>query len=356
MTNAMNGMTQQFHYQGMVDPSQPALAEEAPKERNGEPTQADPPIFIFGIARRSGTNFLFQLLLLHKACFAGEVVLEDFFLAHADLLERYTNAVYHSWDRTWQAKLASPNLLLSHLGQGLISFLIAEAKRTSNVSAQEENRGKRVVTKTPSVQNLARCFELFPTVKPIVIVRDGRAVVESGVRSFRRNYEDAAHEWATAAVEIQSLLATQPADHYLLVRYEDLQQDTEAQMRKILRFLDLDPADYDFAAMRDLPIFGSSQIVSEGQQRVHWGGNTFENFDPNKRWQDWDQALHERFNRIAGAAMTALGYTLQPNRTPQPFRFVRLTWYTLRWHLWKRVRPVQKFVWRQWAKVKRLVR
>lgn len=305
-------------------------------------------VFIFGVARRSGTNFLFQLLLLHKACRAGDVVLEDFFLAHADILEQYADTVYRSWNRRWRAQLDSPDLLLKYLGDGLTSFLDAESLK-ANQSGEES---ARVVTKTPSVRNLSLCMKLFPDVKPIIIVRDGRAVVESSVRSFRRNYEEITHEWTDAVAEIQALMKSQPVDRYLLVRYEDLQQNTEAEVRRILAFLELDPAQYDFEAMRELPVFGSSQIVAEGDGKVHWEGNKFADFDPNKRWQHWDQSLHERFNRIAGSAMAQFDYPLQPNRTPIVIRLLRAVGFELRWQLLKRILPWRKVVWRQWTKTK----
>lgn len=314
-----------------------------------QPTSS--PIFIFGIARRSGTNFLFQLLLLHKACRAGDIVLEDFFLAHADLLEQYADTVYRSWDRTWREQLASPDLLLAHLGRGLISFLDAESLKHEDMPTQQQVT--RVVTKTPSVRNLVLCRKFFPTIKPIIIVRDGRAVVESSVRSFRRNYEEVAHEWAAAGTEIQAFTQSHSADDYLLVRYEDLQQNTEEEIKKVLTFLDLDIAQYDFDAMRQLPVFGSSQIVADTEQKVHWTGSTFTNFEPNKRWQHWDQSLHERFNRIAGTTMRHFGYSLQPNVTPAVIRLVQATGFELRWQIRKQIRPWQRLVWRQWAKTKR---
>jgi len=308
-------------------------------------------VFIFGIARRSGTNFLFQLLLLHEACRAGNVVLEDFFLAHADILEHYADTVYRSWNRRWRGQLDSPDLLLKHLGDGLTSFLDAESLKVN----QDEGEPWRVVTKTPSVRNMLLCAKLFPAVKPIIIVRDGRSVVESSVRSFRRNYEEIAHEWTDAVGEIQALMKSQPADGYLLVRYEDLQQNTEAEVRKILAFLELDPAQYDFEAMRELPVFGSSQIVEEGNGKVHWKGEKFVNFDPNKRWQHWEQSLHERFNRIAGSAMAQFGYPLQPNTTPLAIRLLRAVGFELRWQLLKRILPWRKVAWRQWTKAKRVL-
>lgn len=310
------------------------------------------PIFILGIGRRCGTNFLFQLLLLHPTCRAGEVVREDFFLTHADILQKYTETVYRAWDKSWRQQLDNPDALMKYIGDGLLSFLDAESLK----DGKNSEVATRLVTKTPDVTNLPLFFQLFPNAKLLIMVRDGRAVVESSVKSFNRSYDEVMHEWADAARKIHQLATTEADHRYLIVRYEDLQQNTEAEMRKILPFLNLDSANYDFAAMHELPVFGSSQLVTEGKQKVHWEGNKFENFEPTKRWQHWDQTLHERFNWIAGQELQQLGYVLQPESgSPMP-RVVRNTLQDGRWTIAKQLIPWQKQLWKRWAAAKKYVR
>ena len=61
---------------------------------------------------------------------------------------------------------------------------------------------KKLITSTPSVENIHNFFKLFPNVPLLILVRDGRAVVESGVRSFNWNYEQAIREWNRSAQTI----------------------------------------------------------------------------------------------------------------------------------------------------------
>ncbi len=311
--------------------------------------QSADPIFILGIGRRCGTNFLFQLLLLHPDCRAGDVVREDFFLTHADILQQYTETVYRAWDKSWRQQFDAPDPLMKYLGDGLLSFLDAEALK----DRPNGHLTTRLVTKTPDVANLPLFFKLFPNAKLLIMVRDGRAVVESSVKSFKRSYDEVMHEWADAARMIQQLVKTEAECRYLIVKYEDLQQNTAAEMQKILPFLNLDSAHYDFAAMNELPVFGSSQLVTEGNQKVHWEGNKFENFEPTKRWQHWDQQLHDRFNWIAGKELQQLGYVAQVEPVSPVVRTARNSALDLRWGVAKRLIPWERSLWRQWAKLKR---
>jgi len=57
------------------------------------------PIFIHGILPRSGTNFIWDLLLLHPDCSRGrEPVNEDLFLEHSEHLTAFATAVQRAWD------------------------------------------------------------------------------------------------------------------------------------------------------------------------------------------------------------------------------------------------------------------
>jgi hypothetical protein len=241
---------------------------------------------------------------------------------------------------------------MKYLGDGLLTFLDAEALKDG-----EKSKGTtRLVTKTPDVTNLPLFFKLFPQAKLLIMVRDGRAVVESSVKSFKRSYDEVMHEWADAAHTIQHLVKTEPESRYLIVKYEDLQQNTEAEMQKILPFLNLDGTQYDFAAMHELPVFGSSQIVTEGKEKVHWAGNKFENFEPTKRWQHWDHTLHERFNWIAGKELQQFGYAAQSVPVSPLLRVTRNSTLDVRWGVAKRLIPLKKSLWRRWAKVKKSMR
>src|SRR5262245_57486813 len=161
------------------------------------------PIFILGITARSGTNFLFHLLCLHPDCDPGGPIWENYLLMHAGALVRYADAVYDSFNPEWRVdEIIGPrDVLLRHIGDGLIEYLNLQHDHRSATGAMRANDAltggsvKRLVTKTPSVRHLTAFLKIFPHSPLLIIVRDGRAVVESGSRSFGWDREWAIRDW-----------------------------------------------------------------------------------------------------------------------------------------------------------------
>src|SRR3979409_629177 len=84
------------------------------------------PIFILGIAHRSGTNYLHDLIRLHPACEPASSVLEKVFaLANAHLLLRYADGVARFWKKRWgrEGLMEEKRMLCARIGEGLIAFL-----------------------------------------------------------------------------------------------------------------------------------------------------------------------------------------------------------------------------------------
>jgi hypothetical protein len=256
-------------------------------------------VFVLGIAHRSGTNFLSDLLIRHRDCERVRTIWEDFLVANADKLQHFAAAVAACWDRKWDPSGNAKRDLAGHLGRACLAFLTEKTKEVVN------DLPKYLVTKTPSVSNL-ELVSLFPGARALVIVRDGRAVVESSVRSFGWDFETVAFNWARAADVIIS--ARQSGTSFLLVRYEDLVLNLQQELSQIFSFLEIADTVYDFDAAASLPVRGSSTLKTE-DGAVHWG-NTDKPADFNslKRWEDWTASEHERFNSIARTQMAALGY------------------------------------------------
>jgi len=258
-------------------------------------TMDDSPIFIMGIMPRSGTVWLRQLLLQHPRC-AGTSPWEDWLIPYAHWLKYYVHSVYRHWEPRDEVR---KEWLYEALGKGLLSVWDG---RTGS---------KRLVTKTPSVKNLDLFFKFFPQAYLLVLVRDGRAVVESAVRSFGIDYETGTRQWARAARAILRFRhdSENAADRMLLVRYEDLYSNLEAELRRILEFVHLPVEEYDFGTARSLPVRGSSTVSRPGSTQVHWMPmeKTVE-FQPLSRWRHWTRFRHERFNWIAASYLEAFGY------------------------------------------------
>ena len=258
------------------------------------------PVLILGLAPRSGTNYLWDLLCLHPDCAPGrEPIREDFFLEHADRLLDFVRTVRSRWDPAWgQVGVDTVADLHAALGAGLLSFLTVDPAR-------------RLVVKTPSVVNLEHAHTLFPTAQVLVLARDGRAVVESCVRTFGWDFDLAARRWADAARTAREFFTDRsPTDPGArLVRYEDLVTDLRPALAALLDFLGLDRDRYDFGAAEHLPVRGSSDTAHTGA--VHWQPVAREEaFDPLRRWQHWAPHDHQRFAWLAGTEQAALGYDL----------------------------------------------
>jgi hypothetical protein len=241
---------------------------------------------------------LYDLLRLHPDCTGPGTNWEDSSLSRADHLVRYVEIVARGW-RRHGADAAVEDLLYEHLGSGIISVLSTQVK------------GQRLITKAPFVRNLNYFFKLFPRAYLLILVRDGRAVVESRVKTFGVSYEAAMRHWADAADTILSFdqMARGLPLNYLTVKYEDLCNNLENELRRILDFLGLDLSKYDFATAINLPVRGSSVFRGARPQEYHWDPiEKTPDFNPVGRWNNWSKSTHERFNWIAGEKLIALGY------------------------------------------------
>ena len=277
------------------------------------------PIFVLGITKRSGTNYLRDLLYFHPDCALTGPIWEHYYMEHAEMLTLYSQFTYNRWIADRQAdEIIGPDFLNQHLGQGLISFLNSQLLHHGKTVMYDPQHlplspTLRLVTKSPSVENIQYFFRLLPNIKLLIIIRDGRAVTESSVKTFGKSYEVAMREWEDAAQTIIRFQAQMQgtAHQYKIIKYEDLYQNSQQTMTDIFRFLDMDVSRYPFEKIKQMSIRGSSELSQQGE--VHWRAvKKSKDFNPLQRWQKWDSQLHARFNWVAGEAQEKLGY----DRTP----------------------------------------
>lgn len=277
--------------------------------------------FVLGIAYRSGTNHLYQLLRLHPNCEGLSPIWEDFLLHHSELLESYVENVFDSWSPSWEVErlVVSQKDLLREFGKTLEQFLLRQAslkRSTANqsisspTSATSSSETLRYITKTPSVKGLHRFFSLFPNSIPIVLVRDGRSVVESGMRSFGWDFINSTNHWkkhARIVLEFQETIKKESLPG-LVVRFEDLITDEANCLHRIFRHVAIDPDLYDFHKAKELKVLGSSQTaVTQG--KLDWCRTEKPaDFSPVRRFEHWTAEQHRQFNEIAEEELRLLGY------------------------------------------------
>jgi hypothetical protein len=155
----------------------------------------------------------------------------------------------------------------------------------------------------------------------IVLVRDGRSVTESGVRSFGWSYPVTMKQWADGA---RTILDCDPVfrasgRRYRLVRYENVLANTRTELTQLFVMCGLNPDRYDFDAAANMPVRGSSTVRPDAAGPVDWEKlERPPDFDPAQRYETWDDALRYVYAEIAGEAHRHLGYPLDPLPTMTP--------------------------------------
>lgn len=257
--------------------------------------------FVFGVAPRSGTTYLGDLLALHPHCNLPADLPEDGLLKSLHKLDSYTNDLEDFW-RAWpDLDVPTTDELRTAIGGGLANMLMQRSGADVTVS------------KTPFPTHLDQIQSVFPTAKAVVVVRDGRSVTESMVRTWGMKFDMAAALFRDGARSILDAAPdpNAPPAHLRIARYEDLFTDTQNVLAEVLDFFGLDNDEMPESAIADLPVRGSS--TERGAQvpgdEVHWGAvERPADFNPLDRFSGWTDRQHRSFAIIAGAENRAFGY------------------------------------------------
>lgn len=267
-------------------------------------------VFIHGITPRSGTNFLARVLECHDDLSKNpHRVWELPHLRNAVPLLDYAAGMSHS------PKMPGlePETLLPYLGKGLLEYLV------EGIPTQ-----CRLVVKEPSVENITQFFAFFPRSNLVILIRDGRDVACSALRTkfaapprlqllhprtwrlaFRHPLNVLAEQWTNSSRTIREFLEeireSEFSERVRVVRYEDVVRDQEGEIERILAFLNLDAERYDWNRLGNLRVRGSSFLAND-RELVRT------EFNPIGRWREWSQRQREAYLSIAEEELQHWGY------------------------------------------------
>jgi hypothetical protein len=256
-------------------------------------------LFLLGITQRSGTVYFSELLGRHPDIKMRPPLWEDFLLERIGPVADFAAGITGLWRDMWHMDEAEVDRFTRSLGGGIESFWTDRATT------------RYVLLKTPTVANVRLAPRFFPRSPVILLVRDGRAVVESARLSFGETDEKVTRRWAEGGRQILDFMATaaKSGPPRLLVRYEDLVTDTEGQLRRVFGALGLDPEGYDYAGTAQLPVRGSS-VARGAVDTVHWEPVTRpDGFNPpDHHKKNWTPQRLAAFDAVAGEMLSALDY------------------------------------------------
>lgn len=232
-------------------------------------------------------------LALHRDCQASELP-EDYQVSQLAHLEEMVRGVWqHS---AWPHFDPAP-------------FRHAHGGAMIDIARCGQPGDKTVVTKQPNPNglDLARQFLPAPRVRIVAIVRDPRAVADSGRATFGKPVGDYARRWARGAAWIERHRAELDA----VVRFEDLAVGVKAY-DALLQACHLNPKGMDWMSLACLPVRGSSDLVrDQPSAAMHWRPMPRPpGFDPVGRWKVTlgREAIELVENTVGGQLMQAFGY------------------------------------------------
>ncbi len=259
--------------------------------------------FVFGVMPRSGTNYLERLLEAHsEIATCPENLRELPFLASADRLGEFQADL---------SRFYPPNNEVFRLHEWLA---YAMAGYVNSIRNRADTAKKLTVIKDPHMRNISIFDAIMPREKAILVVRDGRYVIDSTIRTWPlkplgRTFEDVCLEWQAATSAALDYASSAPQDQVKLVRYEDLVADTSTEMNDIFGWLGLDSGKADQSKLTDAPILGSSTHSREATGEVGWKPvKDTKGFNPTSRPLEWTPAQRNTFDRICGETQSKAGY------------------------------------------------
>ncbi len=262
-------------------------------------TERGPALMIHGVMPRSGTVYCGELLRLHPDLYPYPHQLWE--LPALPLSEKL-RALQRSFLQAYpinRGRLAEADFM-AIFGAGLVAYLYEPVPA-----------GQRVLVKLPSVQYLNRFFTMFPCEHLLVLLRDGRDLVHSTLRTWPRlNFIQVCLRWnrsAQAVLFAAENLRAPDGRGFWIARYEDALQDPEGFVREACDQFDLDQSRYPFDRINEIRVIGSSLL--EHQQQVSWRHiEKPRNFKPVGYWEQWPRIKKSIFKLIAGQPLIALGY------------------------------------------------
>ena len=257
-----------------------------------------PAIIIHGVMPRSGTVYTGELLRLHPDIYAYPNELWE--IPFLELSGEFKNIQKLFFNRYKLNREKMGELdLLPLFGASLISYLYSFVPID-----------KTLLIKVPDVQFLSYFPIVFPHENLLLLMRDGRDLVSSTIRTWpREKFSNVCLQWTNSAQYMINFTHNQgqKRDNYQMFKYEDILKQPAEFARNACNFYGLDIDRYPYDEINNLPFRGSSTIQAEG--RVNW-----EPIDSDQtaktvgHWQQWSAKQTKQFKKIAGEVLIQAGY------------------------------------------------
>jgi hypothetical protein len=253
---------------------------------------------LHGVMPRSGTVYASALLRLHPDIHAHpNQVYEVPFLAQSPALVAFQQQYFADYPRN--ATRMSENDFMPLFGSALLRYLYSFVPE-----------GQRLLVKEAGVDHLGRFPLVFPWEHLLLLLRDGRDLAHSTLRTWpSMDFAQVCQRWAAstrAMLEYERLFRNR-SPGCLLIRFEDVVADPAAFVKTACREFGLNAKSFPFESMDEVGTSGSSSVFERGQVSWHRRERP-KDFRPVGHWHAWPARRKDVFKRYAGDALIEAGY------------------------------------------------
>lgn len=256
-----------------------------------------PITMILGVMPRAGTVFMGHLLSLHeKFHLHPNELWEVPVLSPINNLLAYERDFFSGYPPNRDRML--PHDLLPLFGCGIAAYF--------NHFVEP---GKQALIKETDVQNLNYLPTLFPGIRVLLMLRDGRDLVHSTIKSWpHRKFDEVCHTWATCTQSVIDFNKRHQHDNnVMLVKFENVLDEKEKFVRDFCAQFNMNTEQYAFDKINDIGVLGSSTLKKG--ENVDWKPiEKPKGFRPTGHWLNWSVKQKQVFKKIAGDVLIASGY------------------------------------------------
>jgi hypothetical protein len=272
---------------------------------------ATSPLFVIGVAR-SGTTLLSLMLDSHSRIaipYESHFFVAYFqkyhgktFDGHEERLSLVEQILAEPSVQEWDAKLRAEDIDLDNCGT-----LAATIEQIFRAYARRRKKDIWGEKSPPYTQYVYMIEKMFPTARYIHLVRDGRDVALSLMDKTwgPGDFVSSLHYWTQKVACARKMLYMLPEERFLEVRFEQFVAEPEAELRRVMQFLQLEfePAMLDSYRNNAEDKVGGR--INSFHPHLKEAVSKDQAFKWKKRLGPADQALAYE---IAGTELEELGY------------------------------------------------
>ncbi|MBU2929543.1 sulfotransferase family protein [Winogradskyella psychrotolerans] len=277
-------------------------------------------ILCAGISVRSGTNFMGSIFseVPNVSSIPKDKSKGEFPFFRDEVFQKYQDWIANFNKGMFVRDTLNSDKMSPYFGELFLSYLKDEYNITTDV----------IFVKDPSLNNVEKFFDFFPTGKLIVLTRCAPDLLASSLKgslltrssySIKKkilarlkyitgyNMMSYAKAYAKHAEKLHKLRRELPGRFYE-VKFEDIVENPEVKIPELFSFCEIDYNEDVVEKAVNAKVVGSSYFGA-GKQIQNWGKlDKDENFNPLNRYNSWGWLNRFLYNKFANASNKSLGY------------------------------------------------